>query len=385
MLGRIKALDKKMWNSKKYQMLTNFPRKAWQIIKQIRKYGVLYPFRLAGVKIYMLLHKEVPLVSVVIPVYNVEEYIEQGLKSLLEQKMKNIEIIAVDDGSTDKSLDILRQYAEKDRRVHVFTQKNQYAGAARNLGLSKATGEYVLFLDSDDFFEKMLISDTYAVAKANRADIVLFGARCYDNQTGEYINKKSFLKEHLAPLKQPFCYKDCSEYLYQLTTACPWTKLFRREFIIESGLQFQHLRNSNDVFFVYSSLAMAKRIVTYNKPLVNYRVGLTTNLQATKRRAPLCFYEAFQAWHEKLKELGTLDAIRQSYVNAALEGCMYNLRTIYDTETKKILFEKIKTDFLEQLEITGYKQEYYYDPKNYSDMLLVQHGTFSQYMCEKSR
>ena len=94
-----------------------------------------------------------PKVSVIIPVYNVEDYLRQCLDSVINQTLKDIEIICVDDGSTDKSLEILHEYEKKDSRITVLTQKNQYAGVARNVGMSVATGKYFVFLDSDDFFE----------------------------------------------------------------------------------------------------------------------------------------------------------------------------------------------------------------------------------------
>lgn len=385
MFGKIKDFDKKMWNNRTYQSFMSVPRKLVHTLKRVRKYGILYPVRLLAVKTSMQGKKNVPLVSIIMPVYNVEKYLRQCLDSLLEQKVRNIEIITVDDGSTDSSLDILKEYAKKDHRLKVFTQENQYAGTARNLGLTKAAGEYVMFLDSDDFFEKEIIKDAYSVAKANRADILLFGARYYEDVTGKYREGKSFVKDHLAPPKQPFCYKDSPKYFYQLTTACPWTKIYRRAFVLETGLQFQPLRNSNDVFFVYSSLAMAKRVVTYKKPLVNYRVGMATNLQATKKKSPFCFYEAFKAWHDKLKALGVLEEVRQSYVSAALEGCLYNLRTVTDPETKKLVFDKMRNEIFRELEITGKPKAYYHDQKNYADMCLVEKGDFTQYMNEKSR
>ena len=94
-----------------------------------------------------------PKVSVIIPVYNVEQYLRECLNSVIKQTLKEIEIICVDDGSTDNSLDILKEYAEKDHRITIITQKNLHAGVARNAGLSIAKGEYLSFLDSDDFFE----------------------------------------------------------------------------------------------------------------------------------------------------------------------------------------------------------------------------------------
>ena len=93
-------------------------------------------------------------VSVIMPVYNVEKYLRQSLDSVLAQTLSEIEIICVDDGSTDGSYDILEEYAAKDQRITVLKQQNQYAGVARNHGLEKAGGKYVVFWDSDDFFEK---------------------------------------------------------------------------------------------------------------------------------------------------------------------------------------------------------------------------------------
>ena len=92
-------------------------------------------------------------VSVILPVYNASDYLHQCMDSIVGQTLKDIEIICVDDGSTDNSLDILKEYEQKDKRVKVIQQKNAGAGAARNNGLSIATGEYLSFLDSDDFFE----------------------------------------------------------------------------------------------------------------------------------------------------------------------------------------------------------------------------------------
>ena len=93
-----------------------------------------------------------PKVSVIIPVYNVEEYLRECLDSIVKQTLREIEIICVDDGSTDNSLEILKEYAKKDNRITVITQKNLHAGVARNAGLAVAKGEYLSFLDSDDFF-----------------------------------------------------------------------------------------------------------------------------------------------------------------------------------------------------------------------------------------
>ena len=104
-------------------------------------------------------------VSVILPVYNASDYLHQCMDSIVGQTLKDIEIICVDDGSTDNSLDILKEYEQKDKRVKVIQQKNAGAGAARNNGLSIATGEYLSFLDSDDFFEPDMLEKAYEKAK----------------------------------------------------------------------------------------------------------------------------------------------------------------------------------------------------------------------------
>jgi len=326
-----------------------------------------------------------PLVSIILPVYNVEEFIEQGMDSLIGQTLKRIEIIAVDDGSTDRSLEILKGYAARDSRVKVFTQKNKFAGAARNLGLSHARGEYVIFLDSDDFFEPDLAREAYLAAKRHKADVVLFGARHFNHTTKEFKEAKWLLNNHLAPKRQPFNYRRCPDTLYRITTPAPWTKMFRREFVQGWNLQFQRIQNANDLFFTYSALAMAQRIVTVNKALVNYRVGLQTNLQTTKKKYPFCFYDAYKAWHDKLADLGALDTLRRSYVNVALSGCMHNLRSNKDLDVKRTVFDRLKEEILEALEIPGHPASYYDSAENYQDMLMILNGTFEDYLASTEK
>lgn len=375
-----KKLDKKHYNSGVYQVLSWLPRKAVHAFRYIRKNGFSSLMRGIAVKLRQKIRLGAPLVSVIMPVYNVEEYLEEGLNSLLSQTMKHIEIICVDDGSTDRSLEVLHRYAAMDKRVRVFTQQNRFAGAARNLGLTHARGEYVIFLDSDDFFSKDLAKEAYYMAKIHNADIVLFGAKHYDNVTGEFRNAKWLLSSYLAPKKQPFSYQDCPDVLYRITTPCPWTKMFRRQFVLDAGLQFQALQNSNDLFFTYSALPMAKRIVTLDKELVYYRVGLTNNLQTTKKKNPFCFYEAYRAWHDQLVQLGLLDQLRRSYVSIALSGCMHNLRTQKDLDVKQQVFQRLKCEIFDALEISGHQQEYYYNRKDYEEMCLVIQEDFQSYM-----
>ena len=127
-------------------------------------------------------------VSVIIPVYNVEPYLKQCMDSVVGQTLKDIEIICVDDGSTDGSLDILREYAAEDNRIQIIEQKNAGAGAARNNGMRHATGKYLSFLDSDDFFEPRMLEKAYDLVEKDQADFVAYKSDQYHTEKKQFVS-----------------------------------------------------------------------------------------------------------------------------------------------------------------------------------------------------
>lgn len=267
-----------------------------------------------------------PVVSVVIPVFNAERYIGECIKSLQAQMMGNFEIIAVDNGSTDASVAILRDMAQEDPRISVlFSEGN--AGVARNVGMEKAQGKYLLFLDADDFFAPELLQDTVAAAESKRAQLVLFGGRRFDDAKKEVLKKYDFLRKNLLPNKEVFSARDCGIDFFRITTPAPWSKLFLRSFIEDNGLKFQSLQNSNDVFFTMAAMAMADRIVAVKEDLIRYRVSMQGSLQGSKSRNPLCFVEALSALGEYLRASDRYGVLKPTYQQQVLSTVKYNLET----------------------------------------------------------
>lgn len=221
-----------------------------------------------------------PLVSVIIPVYNVEKYLRQCLDSIINQTLKDIEIICVDDGSTDKSLEILREYCEKDNRIKILTQKNKYAGVARNNGLKIATGKYLSFLDSDDWFDLNMLEEMYNKAEKDQSDIVICGWYNYNNITKSIIKVVTFEQRFLS--KSPFKPQEFPNDLFTIGKSNPWTKLFKREFFIENNLLFENCKVCNDMTCVCTALAIANKISIINKPFIFYRNNQTTNLSSKR-------------------------------------------------------------------------------------------------------
>ena len=126
-------------------------------------------------------------VSVIVPVYNVEKYLKDCLDSVVNQTLEDIEIICVNDGSTDNSLAILEEYAEKDSRIKIITQENKGLGGARNTGLYHANGEYISFIDSDDWIELNTFEELYNMSKNLDLDMLMFQMKVFNIETGEFI------------------------------------------------------------------------------------------------------------------------------------------------------------------------------------------------------
>ena len=236
-----------------------------------------------------------PKVSVIIPVYNTAEFLHQSLDSIVNQTLQNIEIICVDDGSTDKSMDILSEYAANDSRITILTQQNKGGGAARNTGMKVARGEYLAFFDSDDFFDLTLLEKSSAKADTTNADIVLFGAKSYDNETHQYSPLPWVFRIDLLPHSDPFSPADLPDSIFQIASVTPWSKIFRRSFIEKNKLAFQELNNSNDHFFSISAFSVAERISWIIGDFVTYRVNLKHSTQGKKNSYPLDFYKAYLA------------------------------------------------------------------------------------------
>lgn len=306
-------------------------------------------------------------VSVILPAYNVEDYIEECLDSLLNQTLKEIEIICVDDGSTDGTLDILHQYEKRDGRVKVLQQQNQFAGVARNNGMKYATGEYIIFLDSDDFFEGTMLEKMYEEGKRVNADLVLCGGRIFDDSTKEIKPAPWYLKTQILPQELPFSYKDTNGELLNAISPAPWTKLFKRTFVEESGLQFQPFQNSNDVYFIFVAVCTSERITYVDEPFINYRKGMTTNLQSKKHLAPLCFLDAYCSAYKTLVSKGVYEYVKKGFKSSVISGCLYNYNSYDSTDVKSrnTLLEAFCEERFIELNLFSDEKTEYADWKKY--------------------
>lgn len=214
-----------------------------------------------------------PLVSVVVPIYNVEQYLDVCMQSLIDQTYANIEIIVVDDGSFDSCPQKCDNWAIGDSRVHVIHTANAGVSAARNKGLSVAAGEYVCFVDSDDFVENSYIETMLRNATMYQADIVFCGYRTVNYAAGSYIpvkrnNRVSFVAKGNLAFREGFI-----SLAHSGVVNPPWCKMFRRTFLMRNNAQFPvGIIAGEDSMFAYPLYAHADRVVAIDDALYNYVV-----------------------------------------------------------------------------------------------------------------
>lgn len=265
-----------------------------------------------------------PGVSVVVPVYNVRDYLPRCVDALRAQTLKEVEFVFVDDGSTDGSGESLDRAAAVDARIRVIHQPNAGAGVARNVGLDAADGEYVFFFDPDDTCSRDMLEGLSVRARRTSADIVVAGKYFVDATSGRTLGRKGF-DRGLWRLPQPFAPEAAGSRLFTFAKSVPWDKLFRRGFVVESGLRFQAVRRCNDVFFVDLALALASRIALDPHAYYRYSVDRPNSLQSAKDKAPRAVADAYSAVERELRARGRWSALREAYLSIYLLSMSYNL------------------------------------------------------------
>lgn len=297
-------------------------------------------------------------VSFVLPVYNVAVFLPQCLDSLCGQTLEEIEIICVDDGSSDDSLDILNQYGEKDARFVVLENTIPCAGAgeARNLGLSQARGEYVLVVDSDDYFHPTLAEKTYEKAVATGADLVLFDVVKFDTHTGEQTATHQFLNRELykALGREPvFAPEEVADYLFLLFDGVVWNKLIRRSLIEKHGCRFFPVHVVDDMNFTFSVAVFAQKIAVVEEVLLYYRVGNGSSQMSNLHRDPLTPVKVLSRLYSFLQEQQLFSIYEKTYVERGIGLCMFYFDGLSGQDCFFDLYQALHTQAEKDLGWTG--------------------------------
>lgn len=208
-----------------------------------------------------------PKVSILVPVYNVERFLPQCLDSLVAQTLEDVQIICINDGSTDGSLEILERYAARDSRIEIIDKPNSGYGASMNCGLDAARGEYIGITESDDFASKTMFAKLYRYAKRHDCDLVK--SNYYEYCAGADTKMEPFAG---FPYKKVFDPADCKDIIKVLPII--WTGLYRRQMLLDANIRFNETPGASfqDTSFVHRVWFAARRVAILRGRYLHYRV-----------------------------------------------------------------------------------------------------------------
>lgn len=315
-------------------------------------------------------------VSVIVPVYNVRPYLRQCLDSVLAQELDGIEIVCVDDGSSDGSADILREYEGKHGCVSVVWQENKGAGTARNKGIEVAKGEYAFFCDADDYLAPELLGSLYSAARKHDADLVFFTRTLWSEAQGRIVKEYPLPASALAE-SAPFPAERFKDGILSMFGPQPWNKLVKMDYIRSKGLRYQEVPRMNDVLFSAVSVALAERIVAL--PVAGYfhrveQAGEHLQSQGGNNSTPYIAFDVYEAIREELVARGVYETFRRSFFKTAESTFAYSLRTVDDVTLLAELFARARAFMLRAVD------EGCADPKS----LLVANASLPGYLKDLS-
>ncbi|MBE6487592.1 MAG: glycosyltransferase [Methanosphaera stadtmanae] len=318
--------------------------------KNIQLYNIIYD--IFSDNKYNILTKcdsffDIPSISIIVPVYNVEEYLEDSLNSIFNQSFSNFEVICVNDGSTDSSRDILEKFSKKNNNIKIIDQENRGCGSARNIGLKNASGEYVYFFDPDDILKENALEKLYANAKSNNSDIVLFKySLLVDDSIEESSNyniEKIFKNVDFNDFS--FKYSAIKHYILNSSFA-PWCKFYSRNFLeLFDDFNFPENLAFDDVVFHVKTMLRSNKLSFVPEVLYKYRISNPNSVNKKSTNAQDIFWicdivEVF------LRENEFYDEFESEFINFKIYQILYYLissnSVVYYIMTCKE-FDKIET------------------------------------------
>lgn len=276
-----------------------------------------------------------PLVTIIIPIFNVEVYLNRCIDSVLQQTYQNIECLLIDDGSTDNSSEICDEYAKKDSRIKVIHKNNEGVSIARNIGLDKAQGQYICFLDGDDWYQDNLIETAVAEMSDSDVPLLMWGINYYDGNSvyKQIENEKDFVViEQLSVF--PEWYNS------------PWTKFIKKSFLDEYNIRFpEHISMAEDMYFSYLCLSHLPKIRFISNSFYNYfycrKDSACNKIDYKKILDEINSINLLQARLDKDLPIVFYNSLYERKINAK-KKLFYQIKTIGNVNYFRNLYPEIK-------------------------------------------
>ncbi|MBQ8290384.1 MAG: glycosyltransferase [Clostridia bacterium] len=324
-------------------------------------------------------------VSVIMPIYNAYDFLRPAIDSVLDQTLREIEIICIDDGSTDHSLDIIREYQKQDDRVRIVTETNAGPALARNNGLRRARGEYVAFLDADDFFERELLERLYTVAKQDDLDIAIARYDIYNSKKAVFRENVESDHGRIYEGGHVTSKNEFPDFILQSTTGAAWNKLYRRQFLLEKNITFlTEVKMFEDVYFTVVSLAFAERVGKLPEVLIHHRIYS----EQSRARLFKKYYPQVPEVYLKIKEFlmkgGMYEPLARGYLNLSASRCLHIFKLLW-SDAKEDFWNLLHFTFAEKLGWFDHSEDCFERAEVCEFCANIQLYTFAQYQkrCNK--
>lgn len=315
-----------------------------------------------------------PKVSIVVPVYNVEKYLSECLDSIVSQTLKDIEIIVVNDGSTDNSLSIAERYANHDNRIIIVNKENRGYGHSMNQGFEKASGEYIGIVESDDCASPQMFEELYSLAAKCDADVVRSNYFTMSNG-GKQFDLIDLLGISHAPYNVTFNPKDCPD-IFRGSPAI-WTGLYKRSFIRENAITFLESPGASyqDTGFILKTLAAADKVAITRKAFLNYRIdNAGSSVKSGAKVFCVCDeYASFEAFLSNRPERAA--AFRTIIPVKKYETYLWNYNRL-DKQLRPEFLARMRREFSEALQ-KGNLDKSLFAPIEWEELQSIIDGSFN--------
>ncbi|MBP3841519.1 MAG: glycosyltransferase [Bacilli bacterium] len=312
-------------------------------------------------------------ISIIVPIYNAEKYLKKCIDSLVNQTKKEIEIILINDGSTDSSERIIKEY--KDERIKYFKNKNQGIGKTRNFGIEKATGKYLLFVDSDDYLDKNACEKLYNKIENDSLDLLVYDFyREFDNGKKEEEKLQKFDISNL---------KENPKLLLNINLS-PWNKLYKTEVIKGNNTKFVENLKYEDAPFVVEAIINSKRIGKLDESLYYYMIHSNSETTIRDKRI-FDILEIVDIIRKKVKKL------KSDSINEVLDTLTISILMNYNIQQRMQKNKKVGMEFIDksfeylQRNIPSYKNNVYFKDRNMLKSIIEKNKQISKLYCRMYR
>ena len=281
-------------------------------------------------------------VSVIIPVFNTKKFLPQCIESLRQQTLKDIEIISVDDGSTDGSYELLLEYSKLDNRIKVLKNARKGVGAARNTGFDYATGDYIGFVDSDDFVENTMYEKLYTKAILNAVDIAIGGVSLYYADTKR---EEGFRPEDLYTQYEAYPFFNAKRFPEIIQNIGIWDRIYKKNFLIQNAILNTEDIGFEDHFFTIQTMALADRVCVVNEPFYKYRKNVGTSLTDNEKKIDkhkLDIIEMGRRSKQFLKAEYVYQIFRKPFLFYQFSTALYHQKNAVSFSTFRKIFNILK-------------------------------------------